>query len=190
MEAFLVSAGLVAVAEMGDKTQLLAIFLAARFKTFWPIVWGILVATVLNHAAAAYLGALFATWLTGDVLRYVLIASFVAMGLWVLVPDAMDDELNAPKNATVFVATVIAFFLAEMGDKTQLATVAMGAKFDATLWVTLGTTAGMMLANVPAVYFGPALLKRIPVAVMRYTAAAFLLALAVATFVWGGPNIV
>jgi Ca2+/H+ antiporter, TMEM165/GDT1 family len=175
MEAFLVSTGLVALAEIGDKTQLLSLVLAARFRRPWPIVAGILVATLLNHAAAGAFGA----WITGffsqQTLTRILGASFIAMAAWILVPDKLDDEDPAKKLARgVFLTTTVLFFLAEIGDKTQVATVMLAARYQALVPVVLGTTVGMMLANVPVVFFGEALAKRMPVAIVRrVTAVAF-----------------
>jgi putative Ca2+/H+ antiporter (TMEM165/GDT1 family) len=175
MEAFLVSTGLVALAEIGDKTQLLSLVLAARFRRPWPIVAGILIATLLNHAAAGAFGA----WITGffsqQTLTRILGASFIAMAAWILVPDKLDDEDPAKKLARgVFLTTTVLFFIAEIGDKTQVATVMLAARYQALVPVVLGTTVGMMLANVPVVFFGEALAKRMPVAIVRrVTAVAF-----------------
>jgi putative Ca2+/H+ antiporter (TMEM165/GDT1 family) len=187
MQAFLIATGLVALAEIGDKTQLLAFMLAARFKRPVPIVLGIFVATVVNHAAAGALGS----WLTGligpDVLRWILGLSFIAMAGWMLIPDKLDDD-DAPKPGHgVFVTTVIAFFLAEMGDKTQIATVALAARFPADfLGVVAGTTAGMMLANVPAVLVGGKLAQKLPVKLVHTVAAVIFAVLGVVTLVAGG----
>ena len=187
MQAFVIATGLVALAEIGDKTQLLAFMLAARFKRPVPIVLGIFVATVFNHAAAGALG----TWLTGligpDVLRWILGLSFIAMAGWMLIPDKLDDD-DAPKPGHgVFVTTVIAFFLAEMGDKTQIATVALAARFPADfIGVVAGTTAGMMLANVPAVLVGGKLAHKLPVKLVHTVAAVIFAALGVLTLVAGG----
>ena len=155
MEAFLVSTGIVALAEMGDKTQLLALVLAARFRKPWPIVWGILVATLLNHGLAGAVGAWVTTWLGPEVLRWVLGISFLAMAAWMLVPDKLDGEdLAAVPRFGVFGTTAVLFFLAEMGDKTQIATVMLAARYQAYWWVVVGTTLGMMLANAPVVWLG------------------------------------
>ncbi|MFA5122853.1 TMEM165/GDT1 family protein [Zavarzinia sp.] len=184
MEAFLVSTGIVALAEMGDKTQLLAILLATRFRKPWPIVAGIFAATVANHLLAASLGALVAAHVDPDWLRWILAASFIAMGLWILVPDKADDEAadNGKRKLGVFLTTAIAFFLVEMGDKTQVATVALAARFGNAVLVTLGTTFGMMLANVPAVFLGEAVTRVVPLAVVRAVSAAIMIAVGVATF--------
>jgi putative Ca2+/H+ antiporter (TMEM165/GDT1 family) len=187
MQAFLIATGLVALAEIGDKTQLLAFMLAARFQRPVPIVLGIFVATVVNHAAAGALGS----WLTGligpDVLRWVLGLSFIAMAGWMLIPDKLDED-DAPKPGHgVFVTTVVAFFLAEMGDKTQIATVALAARFPADfLGVVAGTTAGMMLANVPAVLVGGKLAQKLPVKLVHTVAAVIFAVLGVVTLVAGG----
>ncbi|MFN4134996.1 MAG: TMEM165/GDT1 family protein [Novosphingobium sp.] len=181
LEAFTTSTAIVALAEIGDKTQLLAIVLAARFKRPAPIVLGILAATLANHFLAALLGATAAAFLDGMWFRLAIAVGFVAMGLWTLVPDKLDDE-EAPQASGrgAFLATLVAFFLVEMGDKTQIATIALGARFNDALAVTAGTTLGMMLANVPAVVFGNALIRRIPLDKVRMIAAALL----VATGVW------
>jgi putative Ca2+/H+ antiporter (TMEM165/GDT1 family) len=172
MEALFVSTGLVALAEIGDKTQLLSLVLAARYRRPWPIVAGILVATLLNHAAAAALGA----WITQAVgpalMTTILGVSFLVMAAWVLVPDKLDDEDSAPKaRGGIFLTTALLFFAAEMGDKTQVATVMLAARYDALVQVVMGTTVGMMLANVPVVFFGGALAKRVPLGIVRKLAA-------------------
>ena len=172
MQAFLVSTGIVALAEMGDKTQLLALVLAARFRKPWPIVAGIFVATIVNHALAGALGAWVTQALGPDVLRWVLGGSFIAMALWMLVPDKLDEEeAQSQPRFGVFGATVIAFFLAEMGDKTQVATVMLAARFDSWAPVVAGTTLGMMLANVPAVFLGEAVTRIVSMKVVRTVAA-------------------
>lgn len=155
MNDFLIATGLVALAEIGDKTQLLAFFFSARFRRPWPIIWGILLATIANHALAGAVGVGLAQWLGSDLLRWVLGLGFLAMGAWMLIPD----KLEAPDDAMgqrlgVFGTTVVAFFLAEMGDKTQVATVALAAQSASAYLVILGTTLGMMIANVPAVIVG------------------------------------
>ena len=175
MEAFLISTGIVALAEMGDKTQLLSLVLAARFRKPWPIVWGILVATLANHALAGGFGAWVTNFMGPTVLRWVLGVSFLAMAAWMLVPDKLDDEDAdvAPKFG-VFGTTVIAFFLAEMGDKTQIATVMLAAEYQSWLWVVAGTTLGMMLANAPVVWFGERITRLVPLTwVHRISAAVF-----------------
>lgn len=155
MEAFLVSTGIVALGEMGDKTQLLAIVLAAAFRKPLPIVAGIFVATLANHAAAGAVGGLVAAWLGPDLLRWVIGLSFLGMAAWMLVPDKIDeDDAGAGRRFGIFGTTVVAFFLAEMGDKTQIATVALAARYTDIVSVVMGTTLGMMIANVPAVYLG------------------------------------
>jgi len=187
MEAFLISTGLVALAEIGDKTQLLALLLAARFRQPWPIVWGILVATVANHALAGWLGLLVAQWLTDDVLRWVLGIGFLAMAVWMLIPDQLDDDTPDTQGRWgVFGTTCVVFFLAEMGDKTQIATVALAAQFNAWLAVVAGTTLGMMIANAPAVWLGDRMAHRLPVRAIHAVAAVVLLALGVITLweVW------
>jgi putative Ca2+/H+ antiporter (TMEM165/GDT1 family) len=190
VEAFLVSTGLVALAEIGDKTQLLALLLAARWRRPWPIVWGILAATVLNHALAGAFGALLAHWAGPDAMRWILGLGFIAMALWVLKPDeAGDVDPAASRGWGVFAATFIAFFLAEMGDKTQLATVALAARFDgALLAVVLGTTLGMLLANVPVVFLGERVLRAVPPALMRRAAAALFVAVGLWTLAGCGDG--
>jgi len=184
MEAFLVSAGLVAIAEIGDKTQLLAMILAARYHKPVPIILGILVATLVNHAAAASVGAAVAAWLGPDVMRWIVGGLFIVMAAWCLIPDKADE---GPKAGTLgaFLATVVAFFLVEIGDKTQIATVALAARFQNVLIVTAGTTVGMLLANVPGVLFGDVLTKRIPLRWVRLGAAASFVLLGVAALAFG-----
>ena len=178
MEAFLLSTGIVALAEMGDKTQLLSLVLAARFKRPWPIVAGILVATLLNHALAGAAGAWIMAAVGPDVMRWVLGVSFVAMAVWMLIPDQLDaDEVKPGRNLGVFAATTWAFFLAEMGDKTQIATIALGAQYEPLFAVVIGTTLGMMLANAPVVFFGDAITRRVPIRVVHVVAALIFLAL-------------
>jgi putative Ca2+/H+ antiporter (TMEM165/GDT1 family) len=186
LETFLVSTGVVALAEMGDKTQLLAFLLAARFKRPWPIVWGILVATVVNHALAGALGAWIAASVSAEVLRWVLGLSFIGMAVWTLIPDRVeDDEVSVAQRFGVFGATLLTFFLAEMGDKTQVATVAMAVHYAAPLLVVIGTTLGMMLADVPAVFVGDRLADRIPIRWVHGVAAAIFAALGVWTLLGG-----
>ncbi|MCC7268258.1 MAG: TMEM165/GDT1 family protein [Caulobacteraceae bacterium] len=174
MEALLVSSGLVAIAEIGDKTQLLAILLAARFRKPWPILAGILVATLANHAMAATVGAVAGRFLEGPWVKWVLGGAFIAFAIWALIPDKFEDD-EAPKlrtGASIFWTTTIAFFLVEMGDKTQVATVALAARFHNVLLVAAGTTLGMMVANAPAVWLGEAAATRLPLKLIRILAAA------------------
>ncbi len=178
MEAFLISTGIVALAEMGDKTQLLALILAARFRKPWPIVWGIFVATIANHALAGAAGAWVTTVLGPDVLRWVLGASFIAMAVWMLIPDSVDDEeASGTPRFGVFGTTLVAFFLAEMGDKTQIATVMLAAQYQAWGWVVAGTTLGMMLANAPVVWLGDKITKLVPLRVVHIVSALIFLGL-------------
>jgi putative Ca2+/H+ antiporter (TMEM165/GDT1 family) len=178
MEAFLISTGIVALAEMGDKTQLLALILAARFRKPWPIVWGIFVATIANHALAGAAGAWVTTVLGPDVLRWVLGASFIAMAVWMLIPDSVDDEeASGTPRFGVFGTTLVAFFLAEMGDKTQIATVMLAAQYQAWVWVVAGTTLGMMLANAPVVWLGDKITKLVPLRVVHVVSALIFLGL-------------
>ena len=187
LEAFAVSTGVVALGEMGDKTQLLALLLAARFRKPAPIIAGIFVATVLNHALAGALGAWLTTLLDPQWLRWLLGGSFLAVAAWMLVPDKADD---APQVATgrwgVFGVTVVAFFLAEMGDKTQIATVMLAARYDALAAVVLGTTLGMMAANVPAVLLGERMTRWVPIDWVHRAAAAVFAALGVAVLAGAG----
>ena len=183
MEAFFVSTGVVALAEMGDKTQLLAFLLAARFKKPLPIILGSLVATVLNHGMAGALGAWIAAHISPDVLRWALGISFIAMAVWTLIPDQIDEGLS-PSNKGhwgVFGATFISFFLAEMGDKTQIATVAMAVHYAQPLWVVIGTTLGMLIADVPAVFLGDKFAAKIPMRLVHGIAAAIFAVLGVVT---------
>jgi putative Ca2+/H+ antiporter (TMEM165/GDT1 family) len=189
MDAFLVSTGIVALAEIGDKTQLLAFLLAARFRRPLPIVFGILVATIANHAFAAAVGALVSKLLGPDVMRWVLGLAFIGMAAWIMVPDDIDADDAAPARFGVFLTTVIAFFLAEMGDKTQVATVALAARYSSVVAVVAGTTLGMMLANVPAVYFGDRIAGRVPLKLVHGIAALIFLVLGVATLSGLGRNL-
>jgi len=181
-EAFAVSTGVVALGEMGDKTQLLALLLVARWRQPWTIAAGILVATLANHAGAAALGTLVTRWLSPELMRWILGISFIAVALWMLKPDDAGEDVEGAGTGRwgVFGLTVIAFFLAEMGDKTQIATVMLAARFDAPVVVTAGTTLGMMLANAPALWLGDALLKRVPIAWVHRVAAVVFLGLGVA----------
>lgn len=181
MEAFLVSTGIVALAEMGDKTQLLALILAVRYRKPWPIVLGILVATLANHAMAGALGSWVTTVLGPDVLRWILGGSFIAMAVWMLIPDKIDegDTPTAPRFG-VFGTTVVAFFLAEMGDKTQIATVMLAAQYSAYFWVVAGTTLGMMLANAPVVWLGERVTRLVPIRIVHVVSALIFLVLGVA----------
>jgi len=180
MEAFLLSAGLVALAEVGDKTQLLALVLSAKFRKPWPIVLGILVATLINHALAGAAGAWIAASIGPDAMRWILGVSFLAMAGWTLIPDKLEGHQHVAPRFGVFLATTIAFFLLEMGDKTQIATVALAAKFDSLAAVVAGTTLGMMLANVPVVFLGGIAARKLPMRVVHGIAAAMFLALGIA----------
>ena len=184
MEAFLVSTGVVALAEMGDKTQLLSLLLAARFRRPWPIVAGILIATAANHAFAGALGAWITTLLGRDLLQWLLGGSFLAMALWVLIPDRVDGVDSEAGRFGVLGTTIVAFFLAEMGDKTQIATVALAAHYASLAAVVIGTTLGMMIANVPAVFFGEWLAQRVPLRLTRTIAAIVFAALGLG-LLWG-----
>lgn len=179
MEALLTSTAVVALAEIGDKTQLLAIVLATRFKRPVPIILGILFATLANHALAALVGETAASLLDGLWFRYLIAVSFIAMAAWTLIPDKFEDDEAKPAKYGAFLTTLVAFFLVEMGDKTQIATVALGARFHSVLWVTAGTTLGMMIANVPAVFLGNELIKRVPLKTVRIVAALLFLVIGV-----------
>jgi putative Ca2+/H+ antiporter (TMEM165/GDT1 family) len=188
MEAFLVSTGIVALGEMGDKTQLLALLLAARYKRPWPIMAGILVATLANHAAAGWLGAGIAAWLGPQWLRWVIGASFLAMAVWMLIPDEADEAAGGTARFGVFGTTVLAFFLAEMGDKTQIATVALAARYPSLVAVVAGTTLGMMIANVPAVLLGDKVAKLVPMRLVHAVSAVIFAVLGAATLLGLGSG--
>ncbi|QYG04910.1 MULTISPECIES: TMEM165/GDT1 family protein [unclassified Janthinobacterium] len=186
MEAFLISTGIVGLAEIGDKTQLLAFLLAAKFRKPLPIVLAIFVATIANHAFAAAVGAWITSMLGPDVLRWVLGVSFLAMAAWTLIPDKLDEDETKLAKYGVFLTTLIAFFMAEMGDKTQVATVALAARYHDIVSVVLGTTFGMMLANVPAVYLGDKIANRVSLRLVHGVAALVFAVLGVATLLGAG----
>jgi Ca2+/H+ antiporter, TMEM165/GDT1 family len=189
MEALLISTGVVALAEIGDKTQLLAFILAARFKKPLPIIAGILAATVVNHGLAGALGAWVTSVLTPEVLRWVLGLSFIGMAIWTLIPDKIEEEeTQVAKKFGVFGATLITFFLAEMGDKTQIATVAMAAQFATPVMVVVGTTLGMLIADVPAVFVGDKFAAKIPMKLVHSIAAGIFAVLGVATLLGVGQR--
>ena len=189
LSALALSTGVVALAEMGDKTQLLSLMLAARYpKQALAIIGGILIATIANHACAALLGHWLTTFMSPDLLKWILGLSFLGIGLWLLVPDHIDDAAGskvADKAFQVFILTVGLFFLAEMGDKTQIATIALGAKYSDVFSVTVGTTLGMMLANAPAVWIGQKFTKRMPIKWVHAVAAVTFIAIGIATLIWG-----
>lgn len=189
LSALALSTGVVALAEMGDKTQLLSLMLAARYpKQALAIIGGILIATIANHACAALLGHWLTTFMSPDLLKWILGLSFLGIGLWLLVPDHIDDAAGskvADKAFQVFILTVGLFFLAEMGDKTQIATIALGAKYTDVFAVTVGTTLGMMLANAPAVWIGQKFTKRMPIRWVHAVAAVTFIAIGIATLIWG-----
>lgn len=186
MEAFLVSAGVVALAEIGDKTQLLAFILAAKFRKPIPIVLGIFVSTLLNHAFAGAIGSSVITMLVPETLGWVLGLSFIGMAIWTLVPDRFDEAEARIAQSGVFGATLVAFFLAEMGDKTQIATVALAAQYHVFSAVVAGTTLGIMIANIPAVYLGDRVANRVPVRLARSIVAAIFAIIGIATLVGTG----
>jgi putative Ca2+/H+ antiporter (TMEM165/GDT1 family) len=188
LSALTLSAGVVALAEMGDKTQLLSLMLAARYpKQALAIIAGILIATITNHACAALFGHWLMTLVAPEVMRWLLGASFLGIGLWLLVPDHIDDAAGskvADRAFQVFVLTVVLFFLAEMGDKTQIATIALGARYEDVVSVTVGTTLGMILANAPAVWIGQKFTQRMPIKWVHAVAAATFIAIGIATLMW------
>jgi putative Ca2+/H+ antiporter (TMEM165/GDT1 family) len=189
MEAFLASTVSVAIAEIGDKTQLLAFILAARFKKPIPIILGILAATIVNHGFAGAIGAWITTAVSPDVLRWVLGFSFIAMAVWTMIPDKIDeDETCTTKKLGVFGATMVTFFLAEMGDKTQIATIALAAHYGSAVMVVIGTTIGMLVADVPVVFVGHRLAPKIPMKLVHSIAAAIFVALGVASLLGVGAR--
>ncbi len=189
MEAFLISTGIVALAEIGDKTQLLAFILAAKFREPVPIVLGILVATLANHGFAGAVGAWVTTLLSAEALRWILGVSFIAMAVWTLIPDKFDEDDAKLARFGVFGTTLIAFFFAEMGDKTQVATVALAAQFQSLFWVVAGTTVGMMVANVPAVIMGDRIAHKMPVVLVHRVAATIFAVLGVLTLLGAGNSL-
>ncbi len=189
MESLFVSTGVVALAEIGDKTQLLAFLLATRFKKPLPIIAGILVATILNHSLAGALGAWITATLSPEVLRWILGLSFIGMAVWTLIPDKIEEEeMQVARKFGVFGATLITFFLAEMGDKTQIATVAMAAHFPSVVMVVIGTTLGMLIADVPAVFIGDRFAAKIPMKLVHGIAAAMFAAMGLATLFGVGAS--
>jgi len=183
VEPVLISALVVAIAEIGDQTQLLAIFLASRFRKPWPIIAGILVATIANHLLAATVGYLISGFLKGAWVQYLIAASFIATAIWALFPDKEDDSAAEASHMGVFLTTVVAFFLVEMGDKTQIAAISLAARFHSIIPVAAGTTLGMMVANIPAVFLGERVMRVVPLRYVRIGAAAVFVALGVWTFV-------
>lgn len=186
MQEFLISTSIVALAEMGDKTQLLALLLSARFRKPIPILIAILLATLINHGISAVLGQWITTVLSPEILVCVLAAGFIGMAFWMLIPDKLDDEtdsINKWQKFGVFGATFILFFLAEIGDKTQIATVALAARYDSIFWVMLGTTIGMMIANAPAVFIGNKLAERLPISLIHKIGAAIFLIVGISTLI-------
>ena len=184
MYEFLISTAIVALAEMGDKTQLLALLLAARFRKPAPILVAILLATLINHGLSAVLGQWITTVLSPEILLWILSLGFIGMAIWMLIPDQLDDEtesINKWQKYGVFGATFVLFFLAEIGDKTQIATVALAARYDSVFWVMLGTTLGMMLANAPAVFIGNKLATRLAIALIHKIGALIFLMIGVST---------
>ncbi len=190
MESLLISCGVVAFAEIGDKTQLLALILAARFKKPTPIILGILAATIANHGLAGAVGAWISATVSPDILRWILSLSFIGMAIWTMIPDKIEEEeTQIATKFGVFSATLITFFLAEMGDKTQVATVALAAHYAVPLLVVLGTTLGMLIADVPAVFVGDKLANKIPMRVVHSIAAAIFAILGLATLIGAGSTL-
>ncbi|WP_111497111.1 MULTISPECIES: TMEM165/GDT1 family protein [Marinobacter] len=187
MDAFLASTLAVAIAEIGDKTQLLSLFLICRYSKRLPIIMGIVVATLLNHALSALLGAWLAKVIPADWLPWILAASFIAIALWLLIPDKDDSEDAGLLRFGAFTATTLMFFIAEIGDKTQIATVVLAARYDATSLVILGTTVGMLLANVPVIVAGKWLMDRLPLATARLVACGLFILLGIITL-WTALN--
>lgn len=185
LNSFFLATSIVALAEIGDKTQLLSLLLAARYKKHhWAIIAGIFIATVFNHAIAAWLGSALAQWISPDVMRWILGGGFIALGLWLLVPDKLDDNEQTPQAHStwkVFIITTTLFFIAEMGDKTQVATVALGARYDDLIAVVLGTTVGMMLANAPAVWLGQKFTNALPIKWVHAIAAIIFIVIGLVT---------
>jgi putative Ca2+/H+ antiporter (TMEM165/GDT1 family) len=179
MESFLISFSTVAIAEMGDRTQLLALMLAARYRRPWPILAGILLATLANHLVAGIIGVHVARYLTPTRLDAVVGASMIVMALWSLKDDMLDENSSRTARASAFVATLIAFFIAEIGDKTQIATIALAAAYSNLFTVVAGTTTGMFLANAPVVFLGEAFAKRLPIKAIHYVASAVFVVLGV-----------
>src|SRR5690625_1299857 len=180
VESFLIATGVVALAEVGDKTQLLSLILAAKYRKPWPICIGILLATIVNHALAGFVGELIARWLTPEVMHWVVVASLGAMAIWTLVHDKMDDDAVAKGGYHgIILTTIITFFLADMGDKTQIATVVLAAHYHPLWEVVAGTTVGMLLANVPVVWLGARFADKLPLKATRMAAAALFAALAI-----------
>jgi putative Ca2+/H+ antiporter (TMEM165/GDT1 family) len=188
MEAFLISTGIVALAEIGDKTQLLAFILAAKFRKPVPIIIGILVATMANHAFAGALGSWITSVVAPETMRWVLGLSFIAMAIWTLIPDKFDEDDTKLARYGIFGTTLIAFFLAEMGDKTQVATVALAAQYQTLIAVVAGTTFGMMIANVPAVIMGDRIANKMPVRLVHAIAAGIFAVLGIMTLVGFGER--
>ncbi|PVY55726.1 MULTISPECIES: TMEM165/GDT1 family protein [unclassified Simplicispira] len=190
MESLLVSTGVVALAEIGDKTQLLAFILAARFKKPVPIILGILAATVVNHGLAGALGAWITAVVSPEIMRWALGLSFIGMAAWTMIPDKIEDEeAQIAQRFGVFGATLITFFLAEMGDKTQIATVALAAHYAAPVMVVIGTTLGMLIADVPAVFVGDKLASKIPMKLVHTIAAAIFALLGIVTLLGAGSKL-
>lgn len=180
MQGFIVSTGVVTLAEIGDKTQLLSLVLAARYRKPWPICIGILLATIANHALAGIVGDLLESWLSPDVLHWIIVISLALMAAWVLVPDKLDADAAQPRpHHGIILTTIVAFFLAEMGDKTQVATVVLAAQYSPLWQVVAGTTAGMLLANVPVIWLGSRFAHKLPLKATRTAAALLFAALAV-----------
>ena len=185
MEAFLISTGTVFLGEIGDKTQLLAVMLASRFRKPWTVILGIIIATTLNHALAAQAGAWLPNVFNPRWMPWIVGLSFIAVGCWALIPDQVDEKEAQRSGRSALGVTIVSFFIAEMGDKTQIATTVLAAKFAAFWPVVSGTTIGMLLANVPVVFMGVALAQRLPLKAIRIAAAALFIALGISSLIWG-----
>lgn len=184
MQEILSCFSLVLVAEIGDKTQLLSIILAARFRCFWPIFWGVLLATLLNHAGSAYVGDVAASNIPTNILKIVISLTFIILGLWLLVPDKEPENDDSSNKYGAFLTSLIAFFIAEMGDKTQFATITLGAEYNDILLVTFGTTLGMMAANIPAILLGENILKVLPLKFFRMFASILFICFGIAAWLF------
>jgi putative Ca2+/H+ antiporter (TMEM165/GDT1 family) len=190
METILISAGVIAVAELGDKTQLLAILMVARFHAPVEVILGVLVATLVNHLLAATVGVLISDWLSADNLRWILAVAFAGIAAWMLLPESPPDRRSRLDSLGAFWATAIAFFLVEFGDTTQIATVALAAHFQSVILVVIGTSIGMMVADIPAVYFGEKVIQRLPMRAVRLVAASSFLLLSAAAALGYGTHLV
>ena len=180
METFLISTFAVTLAEIGDKTQLLSLFLAAKFKNKWSIIAGLLVATILNHLASAYLGQWASQFVQSDIGQIILSTSFIVLGLWLFIPDKDEEQSSRFDKYGAFVVTLVLFFVAELGDKTQVATILLAVEYQDVVLVTLGTTLGMLIANVPVIYMGQYIMQRLPLNATRFVAGGLFIVFGIA----------